>query len=324
MNRYYLYGMNQDQFDVIIIGGSYAGLSSALLLGRSLRRVLVLDSGKPCNRQTPHAHGFLTRDGETPARLAAIAREQVLAYPTVSLLNDTAVRAYRQADGFRVETQSGAQFSARKLVLATGVEDLMPDLPGFAECWGRSVLHCPYCHGYEVHGQPLGVLGNGDVGYEMATLIQHWSRDLTLFTNGPATLTESQRHVLDRLNVRVVEPEIASITHQDGFLTAIQFADGRSVPLTALFARVPFRQRHDLAGQLGCELTESGLITVTEFGETNVPGVCAVGDVSSQMRQLSMAVASGVKAAAWLNRELIAEDIKNRVGELTVTESEKA
>lgn len=300
------------EYDVIIVGGSYAGLSAALVLGRSLRRVLVIDAGLPANRQTLHAHGFLTRDGQTPAELSAIAREQVSQYPTVQFWSDLAVTAESITDGFRVTTAGGVQFQARKLLLATGLADIMPNLPGFAECWGRSVLHCPYCHGYEVHGQPLGIVANGETAYELATLIQHWSNQLTLFTNGPSTLTELQRQTLEQLRIPIVETTIAAIEHETGLLTALLLTNGDRVRPRAVFARVPFRQHTDLANQLGCALTEAGLIEATEFGETNVSGVFAAGDTTTLFRQLTIAVANGAKAGAWMNRELIAEEVQRR------------
>lgn len=299
-------------YDVIIVGGSYAGLSAALVLGRSLRKVLVIDASRPANRQTPHAHGFLTRDGATPAELSAIARQQVSQYPTVQFWSDMVVTAAQTAEGFNVTTGGGVQFQARKLLLATGVYDIMPDLPGFAECWGRSVLHCPYCHGYEVHSQPLGVFGNGDMGVEFVTLIHHWSNQVTLFTDGPATLTADQQQLLGQLDIPIVETPIVAIGHEAGLLTALLLADGSRAHPKAVFARVPFRQHTDIATQLGCSLTETGLIAATEFGETDVPGLFAAGDTTTQFRQVTIAVANGTKAGAWINRELIAEAVRRK------------
>lgn len=299
----------RQKYDVIIIGGSYAGLSAALVLGRSLRRVLVIDAGQPANRQTPHAHGFLTRDGATPAELSAIARQQVSYYPTVQFWSETVLTAAKTADGFNVITKNGLQFWGRNVLLATGVYDIMPDLPGFAECWGRSVLHCPYCHGYEIHGEPLGILANGDTGYEMSTLIQHWSGPLTLFTDGPATLTQAQQKTLTQLAIPIVETPLLAIEHQGGMLTALRLTDGSRTHPKAVFARVPFRQSSDIATQLGCRMTENGLIETTEFGETTVSGVFAAGDATTLFRQVAIAVASGTKAGAWMNRELITNDL---------------
>ncbi|GAB3799120.1 FAD-dependent oxidoreductase [Spirosoma humi] len=298
--------------DVVIVGGSYAGLSAAMTLGRSLRKVLVIDGGKPCNRQTPHSHNFLTRDGETPANITAIAREQVIRYPSVSFLSDLAIKASADPDVFTVETAGGQQIKARKLILATGVEDLMPPIPGFAECWGRSVLHCPYCHGYEVAGQRLGILAAADTAYEMVRLIQHWSSDLTLFTNGPANLTPDQRQFIDQLNVLIIETPLTAIAHEQGQLTALHVANGATYAVDALYSRVPFRQHSDLAQQLGCTMSESGLINAAEFGKTNVPGVYTAGDNSSPMRQVALAVTNGSLAGVLVNRELIEEDLSTR------------
>ncbi|GAB2943810.1 NAD(P)/FAD-dependent oxidoreductase [Hymenobacter coalescens] len=295
-------------YDVLIIGGSYAGLSAALTLGRSRRRVLVLDAGQPCNRQSPHSHGFLTRDGVPPAELAALARAQLGAYPTVELRPATATQATALADGFSVETAGGEAFQGRRLLLATGLRDELPPVPGFAECWGISVLHCPYCHGYEVRDQPLGVLGNGDVGFEFARLIHHWSPNLRLFTNGPATFTAEQAARLTAHGITVVEDPIRALEHAAGQLQHLHLAGGARLPLRALFARVPFAQASDIVTQLGAELTETGLLRCDEAGRTSVPGLYAAGDNASPLRQLAAAVAKGAFAAAMLNHELIAAD----------------
>lgn len=298
-----------DSFDVIIVGGSFAGLSAAMLLGRSLKKVLVIDSGKSCNRQTPHSHSFLTRDGETPAQIAAIARQQVLAYSTVTVLHATATNAKQIPGGFMVETSINQAFHAPKLLLATGVKDIMPDIEGFAACWGISVLHCPYCHGYEVHGQALGILANGESAYEMARHIQNWSKNLTVFTNGPALLTPEQQRTLSILGIQVVDNELAAIDHQDGTMQSLVFKNGTTHSLTALFSRVPFQQHSNLAEQLGCELTDAGLVKVTDLGQTNVKGLYAAGDNSTFMRQVAIAVANGGKAGVAINRELIEENV---------------
>ncbi|QHW00748.1 NAD(P)/FAD-dependent oxidoreductase [Spirosoma endbachense] len=302
-----------DTFDVVVVGGSYAGLSAALLLGRSLRKVLVIDSGQPCNRQTPHSHSYLTRDGETPAQIAAIAKEQLLQYPTVSFVNDLATVARPESSGFIVETAAGHQFRSRKLLLATGIHDIMPAIDGFAECWGRSILHCPYCHGYEVHGQRLGIIANGDIANKMVRLIQHWSPDLTLFTNGPATLTAEQWQTTQQLGIPVIETEIVAVEHQQGQLKNLRFPDGSIHELDAIFSPVPFRQHSELAAQLGCDFDESGLIKIGEFGQTNIPGLYAAGDNSTPFRQVSIAATNGGKAGVWMNHELIDEDLAHRL-----------
>ena len=293
--------------DVIIIGGSYAGLSAALALGRAIRQVVVLDSGQPCNRQTPHSHNFLTQDGSTPAALAAVAREQVLAYPTVQLRQEAAVGATGENGHFTVTTASGVVLQARKLLFATGIRDLMSDLPGFAECWGISAIHCPYCHGYEYREQPTGILANGEVAAEMGPLIRNWTDKLTIFTNGPAALSPAQRQQLTARGIAVEETPLRQLAHQNGHLTHLDLADGRMVPLAALYARLPFEQHCTLPQALGCTHSETGHLKVDNMQKTSVPGIYAAGDATSPMRAVGAAVAAGMMAGAALNRELIFE-----------------
>lgn len=293
--------------EVVIIGGSYAGLSAALALGRALRQVVVLDSGQPCNRQTPHSHNFLTRDGSTPATLAAVARAEVLAYPTVQLLADTAVAASGADGHFTITTAGGTVLQARKLLFATGIRDLLPALPGFAECWGISAIHCPYCHGYEYRAQPTGILANGETAAELGLLIRNWTAELTIFTNGPATLLPEQRQRLAARGVALDETPVRQLLRQGGHLTHLALADGRTAPLTALYARLPFTQHCLLPQQLGCAHSEAGYIQVDNFLKTNLPGVYAAGDATSPMRAVAAAVAAGMMAGAMLNRELIFE-----------------
>lgn len=295
------------EFEVIIVGGSYAGLQAGMTLGRALRKVLIIDSGKPCNAQTPHSHNFLTRDGETPAAITAVALEQLKTYNTVQLLHGKAIKGEKTDHGFAVSTETGERFTAKKLILTTGIKDLMPAIPGVAECWGISVIHCPYCHGYEVAHQPTGILGNGDGGFETVKLIQHWTRDVTLFTNGPLAMSEEMAGQIKRKNIRIIETPVKAIIHEKGQLSAVELADGTKVPLKAVYARLPFIQHSEIPAQLGCEFTEAGHIKVADFGKTNIEGVYAAGDNCSMMRGVANAVSSGLAAAAFVNRELIWE-----------------
>ena len=293
--------------DSIIIGGSYAGLSAAMALGRSLRRVLVIDGGKPCNRQTPHSHNLITHDGATPKHIAETAKAQVSAYPTVTFLDDFVIRVQRTGEGFEVVTQSSDTFYAKKLLFATGITDVMPALPGFAECWGISVLHCPYCHGYEVHGQNIGIWANGDMGFDLARLLSQWTPNLTVYTDGPSTLMPEQALALQKHRIAIVEKNISRLEHTDGKLTHMVFADGSRTSPAALFARVPFKQHCIVPQQLGCAITEQGYLRVDELQRTTVHGVYAAGDNSSPFRSVAGAVAAGNKAGAAINRELIEE-----------------
>lgn len=296
---------NTIDVEVVIIGGSYAGLSAALALGRALRQVLVLDSGRPANRPTPHAHNFLTQDGASPAALAAQARSQVLAYPTVRLLAETAVAATGTTGDFTLTTDTGQMVRARKLLFATGVRDHLPAQPGFAECWGISVIHCPYCHGYEYRQQPTGTLLNGDEALQHARLLRQWTTQLTIFTNGPATFSPAQWAQIARAGISVEQTPVQALQHHAGHLTHVALADGRLVDLAALYLRPGMSQHCLLPQSLGCAYTEAGYLQVDGMQQTSVPGIYAAGDATTPMRTLSMAVAGGTMAGVALNHELL-------------------
>lgn len=290
-------------FDVIIIGGSYAGLSAAMALGRALRKVLIIDSGKPCNRQTPHAHNFLTQDGEKPAVIAAKAKAQVMQYRTIQFHNGLAVSGKKTEKGFIIRMQSGAGITGRKLIFATGLKDKMPDIKGFSECWGISVIHCPYCHGYEVRHQPTGILANGDMAFHYARLIRNWTKDLTLFTNGASTLTPAQKEKITWHNIPVIEKEIASLAHENGHIRQIVFKDHTHFDLKVIYARPDVEQHCHIPEALGCTLTEQGFIQVDMFQKTSIADVFACGDSTSMMRSVANAVATGSIAGAVANNE---------------------
>nr|WP_068891274.1 NAD(P)/FAD-dependent oxidoreductase [Pedobacter panaciterrae] len=294
-------------FDVIIIGGSYAGLSAAMALGRSLRKVLIIDSGKPCNRQTPHSHNFLTQDGEKPAKIAEIAKSQVLKYSTVTFYEGLAIEGKKTEKGFIINTQNGDSFTGGKLLFATGIVDQIPDIKGFEECWGISVLHCPYCHGYEVRHKSIGLIANGDLAFEVSRLINNWTKDLVLFTNGQSTLTSEQAEKIKKHNIEIIEKEIAEIEHNQGYITNVVFKDGSKQKLSAIFARIGFKQHSTLPEQLGCTLNEHGFINIDDFQKTTIPGIYAAGDNTTMLRAVSVAVAAGMKAGAMINKELIEE-----------------
>lgn len=297
--------MYKESYEAIIVGGSYAGLSAAMALGRSLRNVLVIDSGLPCNRQTPHSHNFLTRDGEKPAAIASVALAQVKNYETVEFIYGLAAEGKRIESGFEILLDGGQRFTAGKLIFATGVKDHMPAIPGFAECWGISLIHCPYCHGYEVRNQRTAILANGPMALHYAQLIRHWTNDLTLLTNGTANLTDDERAKLSRFGIAIVESEIAAFEHQEGSLQNVLFADGTRTAWRAIYARPDITQHCPIPEQLGCELNEQGLIKVDMFQKTSQPDVFACGDTCIPMRSVAAAVASGNMAGAILNNELV-------------------
>lgn len=299
--------IQQKHFEVIIVGGSYSGLSAAMSLGRSLRQVLVIDSGLPCNRQTPHSHNFITHDGEKPAIISSLAQEQVAFYDTVQFYNELAVNAVRTENGFEIKTESGDIFTARKILFATGVKDLIPDIHGFAECWGISVLHCPYCHGYEVKGERTAVLANGDMGFEYVKMISNWTKDLKLLTNGKSTLSPEQTEKLLKHQIEIIEDEIDSVIHKNSDVQEVVFKNQSNIMVKAIYSKLPFVQHCPLPESLGCELTELGLLKVDMMQKTNIPGVYASGDSTIQGRSVAMAVSSGSFAGASINKELIDE-----------------
>ena len=294
-------------FDVIIVGGSYSGLAAGMALGRALRKVLIVDSGKPCNRQTPHSHNFITHDGRPPAEIAMLARQQVEKYSTVTFLNDQAIYSAKTDGGFEVKTASGETFRAKKMIFATGIKDILPAIPGLAECWGISVLHCPYCHGYEVRGERTGIVANGEAAFELAALISNWTNDLTVFANGIATLTSVQTETLAKHGIHIVETPVETLGHSDGYLQRIILKDGTVYPLKALYIRVPFEQHSEIPMSLGCELTDDGYIKVDTQQRTTVPGVFACGDNTTRMRTVANAVAMGTTAGMMVNKEFVSE-----------------
>jgi len=298
----------KNHFEVIIIGGSYSGLSAAMSLGRALRSVLIIDSGKPCNIQTPYSHNFITQDGQTPKQITTLAKEQVAAYPTITFYEGLAVTAIKTQGGFEVSTQSADVFSARKLVFATGIRDTMPEIEGFAECWGISVIHCPYCHGYEVKNERTALLGNGDAGFEYVKMISNWTKDLILLTNGKSTLTAEQTEKIRKHHIEIIETEIDSFEHQQGRIQNILFKDKSRTAVKAVYAKPRFVQHSDIPYSLGCGFTGQGYIQVDEFQKTTVDGIYACGDNSQQARSVSVAVSTGSFAGAFLNREMIDKD----------------
>ncbi|MAZ28210.1 MAG: pyridine nucleotide-disulfide oxidoreductase [Cytophagaceae bacterium] len=299
--------MRAKNFEVIIIGGSYAGLSAAMALGRSLRNVLIIDNGQPCNRQTPHSHNFITQDGVPPTEIAAKAKEQVLKYTTVDFITDLAVSAEKTKKGFSITTQSGDIVTAEKLIIATGVKDIIPKIDGFAECWGISMIHCPYCHGYEVRNKKTGIMANGERAFHLASLVNNLTNNLTILTTGKTDFTSDQIEKLESHQIAIIETEISGLEHQDGYLQKVIFNTGEKVGFDAIYAGFPTTQHSDIPVSLGCELTEHRHIKVNEFQQTTIDGIYACGDNSTMMRSVANAVANGNIAGAMVNAELTKE-----------------
>lgn len=294
--------------DVIIIGGSFAGLAAATQLGRARRDVLVLDTGSPRNRFAAHSHGFFSRDGMPPLELIEEARRQLGTYPTATVREALAVGAARRDDGnFDVSLEGGETLEARQLVLAYGMTDDLSSLPDGSEaCWGKSMFFCPYCHGFEFGDRRLGLLLRHGDALLMSRLYREWTSDFTLFTDG-AAMDEVVRKSLIDDGVAIDDDAVMALEHDDGALRRVVTASG-SVPLDALFTHPPARFSTNLGVELGCETKEGGMgpFLVVDFTqETTVRGVFAAGDIARPAPSISYAVADGVMAGTAAHRALL-------------------
>ncbi|MGZ6588774.1 MAG: NAD(P)/FAD-dependent oxidoreductase [Solirubrobacteraceae bacterium] len=297
--------METETYDVAIIGGGPAGLSAALLLGRAKRRVVVIDAGTPRNAPAAHMQGFLSRDGTPPADLLKAARAEVRRYG-VDIVEDRVVEA---TVGFALRLAAGRTVKARRVLLATGAVDDLPDVLGARERWGRDFLHCPYCHGWEVRDRPIGVLGTGPGSVQHAHLLRQWTDDVILFAH-THTVTAEERATLDARGIAVVDGAVERLVVTEDRLRAIQLADGRSVPRDALFIRPALRGHADgPAAALGCELLAGGLVRADADGRTSVPGVWAAGNATNPRAQVITAAGEGSAVAIAMNTELVQDDV---------------
>ena len=274
----------KEKFDVIIVGGSYSGLAAAMALARALRKVMIIDGGKPANRFTPQSHNFITHDGRPPDEIAALAREQVDDYPNVKRVDGFVIDAKTENHEFAVQLDTGQTYISKKLIFATGIIDQLPLINGISDCWGKSVLHCPYCHGYEVRNLKTGIIGNGEYAFEFGSLISNWTHELSIFTNGASSLTEDQRKKLNSHSIEIIEHKIKSLQHERGYLSAVEFENGNIIPLTVIYTRPEFEQHCAVPVQLGCELTLEGYIKIDASQKTTVDGVYACGDNITRLR----------------------------------------
>ncbi|MCK8786785.1 NAD(P)/FAD-dependent oxidoreductase [Roseomonas sp. NAR14] len=298
------------EWDAVVIGGGPAGLSAALVLGRCRRRVLLCDAGDHRNDRSRAMHGFLTRDGTPPAELRALGRAELRRYPGIEL-RDTAVTALERTGptGFTARLADGATARARLVLLATGVTDVLPDLPGLAAIYGTTAWVCPICDGWEHADQPLAVYGRGREGYRMALEIRGWTADLALCTDGPAGLDESERGRLARNGIALREERIATLESESGRLRAIRFATGDTLPRAGLFLAVEWRQGADFAERLGCAMTDQGCVAAGRHETTDIPGLFVAGDASRGLQLAAVAVAQGVTAAFEMNAALLRADL---------------
>jgi thioredoxin reductase len=301
--------MDFERNDVAIIGGGAAGLSAALVLGRARRRVVVVDAGTPRNAPAAHMQGFLSRDGMPPAELLSAARAEVRHYG-VEVVDDRVVDA---AAGFTLRLAGGRTVEARQVLLTTGATDELPAVVGARERWGRDLLHCPYCHGWEVRDQPVGVLATSAGSVDHAHLLRQWTDDVILFTH-TNDITDRARATLDARGIAIVDGRVERLVVSDDRLRAVQLADGRAVPRVALFIRPAVRgHRAGPAEALGCELATGGLVRVDGDGRTSAAGVWAAGNAANPRAQVITAAGEGSAVAIAINTELVADDVDRAV-----------
>lgn len=296
--------MSKQLLDAVIIGGGPAGLNAALMLGRARKHVAVIDEGKPRNSVTRETHGFLTRDGVSPFEFRRIAKEELGAYPSVTIVEDTAVSVAGEDGNFQIETAQGNLYASKKLLFAVGMKDRPLDIPGLAEVYGKSAFVCPYCDGWELRDEPLVVIVKGADLMHFAPLISGWTNRFTVCTNGPAGLTDDRREELRRHQVPLFESPILNIDSNEGIVRQVVLEDGTSIPCRGIFFKPELTTGSDLPQAIGCRLTEDGMVVVDDFGKTTVPGVYSAGDAASRLHQAVAAAAKGAFTAAALNNEL--------------------
>lgn len=292
-------------YDVIIAGGSYAGMSAALQLARARRKVLVIDAGQRRNRFAASAHGFLGQDGRAPGDIADDARRQLLAYPTVEWVSGTASKASQEKGGFLVEAHDGQRYSTQRLVLATGVVDELPEVEGLAQRWGKSVFHCPYCHGYELEQGPIGVLATSPMSLHHALMLPDWG-PTTFFTDGVFEPDLEQQHSLARRGVILVPERVERI---EGDRADVVLSDGRVIAIDGLFVLPRLQVAGSLATSLGCAFEDGPLGAFIQADPmtraTSVPGVFVCGDAAMPFGSVALAVGDGVRAGSGVHRSLI-------------------
>ncbi len=301
--------METQVYDVVVVGGGAAGLSAALVLGRARRRVAVVDAGAPRNAPAAHMQGFPSRDGMPPGDFLAAARAEVTGYGS-ELIPE---RVLGIEPGFFVRLAGGRVLRARRIVVATGVRDELPEIPGVRERWGRDLLHCPYCHGWEVRDQPLGVLGTRAGSVQHAQLVRQWSDDVTYFAH-TSDLSAAERRQLEARGVRVVSGAVTRLVVERDRLTGVELADGRVIARTAVFVRPGNLPHADgLLSGLGCAVDDAGFVRVDATGRTSAFGVWAAGNAVDPRAQVVTAAGAGSAAAIAVNADLVQEDVERAV-----------
>ncbi|MDN3241799.1 NAD(P)/FAD-dependent oxidoreductase [Glycomyces tritici] len=307
----------KERYDAVVIGGGAAGLNGALMLARARRSVAVIDAGEPRNAPAEGIHGLLGREGMPPSELLAIGRGEVRQYGG-HVVDGSVTGAKASAEGFTVALADGREVQARKLLVTTGLADRLPDIPGLAEHWGTGVVHCPYCHGWEVRDQPIGIVATGPMSMHGALLFRQWTDDLVVFTNDRLALPAEEAEKLQARGTRIVDGAIERIESEDGRITGVRLASGEFVARTVLATASRMEARAGFLQDLGLGVVEhpSGAgehVPADPFGRTDVPGVWVAGNVTDLMAQVGAAAAAGAMAGAQINAELVGDDTEAAV-----------
>jgi thioredoxin reductase len=289
--------------DVIVIGGGPAGLSAALMLGRCRRSVVVFDKGTPRNARSHGLHGYPTRNGILPSEFLSIAAGELHEHK-IRIRRQEVRSAEKNKDGFKVTLASGKTVTSRKLLIATGVKDIIPPLKNIDDFYGSSVFHCPYCDAWEMRGKPLAVYGKGNKGVGLALTLQTWSRNISLFTDGLWSLKAKDKQALEKAGIKIYASKIISLEGKEGLLQRIVLADGTGVKCSAMFFSTGFEQQCSIVKDLDCHISSNGVVKTDKQSHTNIKGLYVAGDASVDMHFVVVAAAEGIKAAVAINKEL--------------------
>ncbi|WP_342491481.1 NAD(P)/FAD-dependent oxidoreductase [Bacillus sp. FSL R5-0422] len=298
--------------DCAIIGGGPAGLSAALVVGRGRKQVIVFDDELPRNRVTQESHGFITNDGMTPFEIRQAGEADLQNYPHIQIKRSRIVEIQKNKDNFTLLTQEGERFEAKKIILATGLKDILPEMKGIHEVYGKTLFSCPFCDGWELKDKPLALIAENSRALHMAKLLSNWTKDLIVFTNGKQVFAEEEKTLLSAHSIQVIDVPIMSIHHENGHMHSLHLANGETVNREGGFVASEFKQSAPFAEILGCQMTKNGGIETDILGRTTVSGVFACGDNLGGPAQLVLAAAAGSQAGMGVIHELVQEEFQEK------------